>query len=287
MTQTTVLVGVDGSSGSASASRWAAALATRWEAQVRGVHVLAPWVGWEFALPDFDQAEFERAVAAEVDRWMMPFAEAHTPYARTIVGGDPATVLMSEASRTNPEIIVVGAHGHMRWTPHLVGGVTSKLLHRTRWPVAVVPDPNPADEPFARGVVVGVDGSEPSRRALRWAVEHAHIPLSLVRVITTISFEIWAKDSSHLAYVDGVDPVIGAKGAIGRFVAESLDENIGARLVPEVVLGHAVEELTAAAETSSVLVVGASGHGAVRDLLLGSVARGCVARSAVPVVVVP
>jgi nucleotide-binding universal stress UspA family protein len=132
-------------------------------------------------------------------------------------------------------------------------------------------------------VVVGVDGSEPSRLALRWALRQAQMTGACLRVVWC-----WEYPASYgwPAFPDGYDP----EGEIGKSLDEVVDcevpVNAGVEVERVVREGHAAFTLIEQAKDADLLVVGTRGHGGFVGLLLGAVGEHCVTHAACPVVVV-
>lgn len=131
-------------------------------------------------------------------------------------------------------------------------------------------------------IVVGIDGSEDSKRALAWAAEEATLRGARVRAVLCWSY--LGLSGSDLGVGTTEDD---ARAAIEAAVAEALDES--ARSVVDVtpVNDLPVAGLLGQAEDAALVVVGSRGRGGVRGLVLGSVSRTVVERSPVPVVVLP
>lgn len=137
------------------------------------------------------------------------------------------------------------------------------------------------------GIVVGVDGSEQSVNALRWAAEEASLRGSVLRVTAVFSgailstgYEMATTDLSDYAAATNI-----MLGAAIDTVRES-GELEGIEVTTEVFEGHAGELLIAASQQSELLVVGSRGHGGFVGLLMGSVTTYVVNHSHCPVVVV-
>lgn len=140
------------------------------------------------------------------------------------------------------------------------------------------------------GIVVGIDGSEHSRRALKWAVREAalrHAPLTVLTVHQAIA-----------GYWGGPVPFPGdpelEKQALkaAREDTESVLENTDAASRPasvtvKVTTGMPAEELLHAAEDADMLVVGSRGIGGFKRLLMGSVSTQVTHHASCPVVVIP
>lgn len=135
-------------------------------------------------------------------------------------------------------------------------------------------------------IVVGVDGSDTARSALRWALDEARVRQAEVDVVHT-----W-----HVPYT-GAYPYATSILDPGEFEGEArrlLDETVeGADVtgVPSVqrilAPGQAAHNLVAAAKGADLLVVGSRGRGGFAGLLLGSVSQQVVHHAPCPVVVVP
>jgi nucleotide-binding universal stress UspA family protein len=131
-----------------------------------------------------------------------------------------------------------------------------------------------------RPIVVGVDGSEGSKRALAWAGRYADLANAPVTPLMA-----WEEPTSYgfPAYYDDVD---FEKQALERLEA-IVHEVIGdAPADLRVVHGHAATALIRASQDAHLLVVGHRGHGEFHDRLLGSIGEHCVHHAHCPVVVV-
>ena len=142
------------------------------------------------------------------------------------------------------------------------------------------------------GILVGVDGSDHSRRALSWAMReaaHHHVPLTVmtvrpapVRPATQIYWNV--PDLPDRSF----DPE-SARTALQKMVDEAA-EDLG-EAPPEVIVsvttGDPAEELVKASYDADMLVVGSRGSGVFAKLLIGSVSSKVTHHAASPVVVIP
>jgi nucleotide-binding universal stress UspA family protein len=136
-------------------------------------------------------------------------------------------------------------------------------------------------------IVVGVDGSEHARRALRWALDEARL-----RHATVEAVHAWrwtpAGDLGGLAL-----PVTALEGVEAAAARETLDDALAAEPAGDVPLerrlvsGAAAHALLDAAKGADLLVVGSRGHGGFTGLLLGSVSQQVSHHAPCPVVIVP
>ncbi len=137
------------------------------------------------------------------------------------------------------------------------------------------------------GIVVGVDGSENSLDALRWAADEARLRGCRLHAVGTYTTPIMST-GYELAVPDPADLDAAASQTLGAAVATVRDEGglEGVEVDTAALDGHAGERLLELSETAEMLVVGSRGHGGFMGLLLGSVTTYVVNHSACPVVVV-
>jgi nucleotide-binding universal stress UspA family protein len=135
-------------------------------------------------------------------------------------------------------------------------------------------------------VVVGVDGSDNSVAALRWAAAYAKRTGDRIRVITTWEFPAFP-DTSGLVTMPGPDVLIsGAEAVLDHAIREAeIDADV--EIVREIIEGHPARVLLDHSTQASLLVVGRRGHSGVVVFFTGSVATACANRAEVPVVIVP
>ncbi|GGW99178.1 universal stress protein [Streptomyces malachitofuscus] len=137
-------------------------------------------------------------------------------------------------------------------------------------------------------IVVGVDGSDSSKRALRWAVRQGRLTDGVVEALTAWDFPQfhgalgWLPPSSR----DEGALEARAREELTRAVEEAVGPQPSVELRTEVRYGTPASVLLDAAHGASLLVVGSRGLGGFAGLLLGSVAQHCAQHAACPVVVV-
>ncbi len=129
-------------------------------------------------------------------------------------------------------------------------------------------------------IVVGVDGSENSKDALRWAAGQARLTGARLDVVMT-----WEVPVFPYGAWSGCDVGADAKEMLDETVHEVLG-GPGTRLSASVMEGRPASTLLEAAKEADLLVVGRRGHGSFTGFLLGSVAERCVTHAPCPVVVV-
>ena len=130
-------------------------------------------------------------------------------------------------------------------------------------------------------IVVGIDGSENSTRALTWAIEEAKLRGARVRAVLTWSY---MGQSDGILGVGTTEP--DAQLALQAIIDACAGDDAG--IVDAVTVNDLpVDGLLEEARTASMVVVGSRGRGGIKGLLLGSTSRAVVERSPVPVVVIP
>jgi len=139
------------------------------------------------------------------------------------------------------------------------------------------------------GIIVGVDGSGHSQRALEWAMREAairQVPLTVL----TVNEAVRGYYSSMAVYAD--DPV---RTEDARKLAQAetdevlarLDEPRPASVTVKAVHGFPVEELISAGKDADMIVVGSRGAGGFTRLMMGSVADQVAQHAHCPVLIVP
>jgi nucleotide-binding universal stress UspA family protein len=146
-------------------------------------------------------------------------------------------------------------------------------------------------------VVVGVDGSEGAKGALRWALEEGRLREWPVRAVhawmfgysggSVAGYPYWGGSPGSLASLgaDRSDLQRAAEDLLERALAEVADAD-DVQIERQVLEGGAAEVLVRIATPVDLLVVGSRGHGGFASLLLGSVSQQCIHHAACPVVVV-
>lgn len=137
-------------------------------------------------------------------------------------------------------------------------------------------------------IVVGVDGSEHSKAALRWAVQEAALRGAGVRAVHAWQVYPALYPGTHITATDFDEVRAQAGSFVEDFVAEVVPEHEGVEIEAVAVQGESVAPaLVDAAADAELLVVGSRGLGGFRGLLLGSVSQQCVHHATCPVVVLP
>lgn len=138
----------------------------------------------------------------------------------------------------------------------------------------------PQREPDVR-IVVGVDGSLPSKAALAWAIRQAKLTGAVVEAVIA-----WHRPTSY-GYPVTVPDDTDYRQLAAKVAADAIAEVAGpVEIRSKVVEGNAAAALLAASAGAELLVVGSRGHGGFVEALLGSVSQHCVHHATCPVVII-
>jgi len=133
-----VLVAVDDSEGAARAVRFVATVAGPLGAEVLAVHALGllAEIG-DHAVP----AQTHRAeVAAMLEGWASPLAEAGVAYRCLLVDGNPVQALLAVAEQEAADVVVVGKRARAGVPGLQLGSTSQQLVQHAPIPVVVVPE---------------------------------------------------------------------------------------------------------------------------------------------------
>jgi nucleotide-binding universal stress UspA family protein len=281
-----IIVGVDESPYSQAALRWAVGYGGDRDLPVTAV------MAWDYVLQHhvaqdapFDAAygsETAAKVLAEVVRDAVDaVGEGRNGLAQVVIR-DRAGPALLHAAGDDASLIVVGARGMSGFKGLLIGSVSRYVLHAASVPVAVIRrDPTRVDAPL----VVGIDGSESSRRALEWAVEYARSqerPLIALHawIPPYNPMGLWAPPDIHKQaqaadrFLDSQLARVDESGLVGRIERRVKEQRPSAALLE-------------ASGLASMIVVGSRGRRPVSNTLLGSVSDQVSHYATCPVVVVP
>jgi nucleotide-binding universal stress UspA family protein len=134
-------------------------------------------------------------------------------------------------------------------------------------------------------IVVGVDGSESSLQALRWALAEAELRKAAVDVIHCWHVNYYGDMSGTIAYPEEVF-ASAARDVLDAALKAVSDEAKTVTVTGHLQLGSAAAAMILAGEAADLLVVGRRGHGGFLSLVMGSVATQVSSHATCPVVIV-
>jgi nucleotide-binding universal stress UspA family protein len=276
-----VVVGFDGSANARRALHWGMQEAHLWHAKLR---VLV-------AEGDYGSSHGDGRAKRVYRDWAEDWsAQAEAILAQTAYMDWTVTKsvgiardVLTEASR--PETVtVVGSVGHGLVGGSLLGSVSQHLARHAGGPVVVVRGHGNSE---AGHVVVGVDGSPPSERALDFGLAHAAAAgLGLTAVYG------WSASHRSGTPLAGQMPPEFTHEMIDveRWLAEAVTGR--SELYPNVKIERLAiprspaNALIDASASAGLLVVGSRGHNTAEDMVLGSVSQNVLRRGHCPVAIV-
>ncbi|WP_432877342.1 universal stress protein [Kribbella sp. CA-245084] len=272
-----ILVGVDGTSESQIALRWAVDAAKQRELAVRVVRAYLnevdrwPAIGMDGYVPpqmplDQFQHELDEAVRFARDRL------GSKPASGWLANTDPSTAILMEAG--DAAMVVVGTRSRNKMSAAVLGSVATAMAAKAPCPVVVV-----RGERRTGPVVVGSDGSPDSEDAVVFAFEEAAQTGQPLEVVYC-----WQPQAEHAEAIDDTEELL--KNWLAGSIAPYRDKFPTVRVGASVVDGRASARLVDLSETASLVVVGSRGRGGVAGLLLGSVSQSLLHHADSPVAIV-
>jgi nucleotide-binding universal stress UspA family protein len=286
-----IVVGVD-PRGPLAPVEWAYREAARRDAHLDLVHAWDPPVllsPLDVAAETYDPARFEAEAKRELDRAVTsvaPDLRRSVPDVDLIAPDGGISRQLLDVSK-GADLLVLGSRGR-GLVRGLLGSVSHQCVHHARCPVTVIPPTWKSSRP-PRRIVTGIDGSDGSAAALRWAIEEASlwdVPLAVVHSwYTPYPVEPWGM------VVTPKDRDIfleQSRSLIDKMVDEAITNGAPSppKVVPMTIEDAAGPALVNASETADLLVVGSRGRGGFGALLLGSTSLHCLHHAACPVTVV-
>lgn len=132
-------------------------------------------------------------------------------------------------------------------------------------------------------VVVGIDGSEESQRALSWAADYVERNHGVAHAIS-----VWHQPVQFGYRLPTSDSELEdrAKTSLDKTVEAVHAEFPNAQVKTKLIRGHVIDELVGISHQADLMVVGNKGHGAFTGMMVGSVALKLVHHARCPVLVV-
>ncbi len=284
-----IVVGVDESDGAADALRWAVREAACHAATVTAVMAWGLLDQHHVAVDETFDPAYGEGDARDALRTFITAAigeEAATAIRPSVVCDLPARALLDVAA--SGDLLVVGARGLGGFRGLLLGSVSQHCLHHASVPTAIVRAARDRDDSPAERIVVGVDGSEISLHALRWALEEGRARGAGIEVV-----HAW--QVPYVGYFphteNRFDPVIHERAsdavldrALAAVRADELHDVPVRRTSLRSGAAAGIIDLT---DDADLVVLGSRGLGAVKGALLGSVTMQVTQHAHCPVVVVP
>lgn len=274
-----IIVGTDGSASAANALRWSARLAARHGAEVV---VMTGFVPTESELPPHRVAALLEELEAKLAGWSDAARLGDVAVRTVIERGDPRPGILAVAEREQADLIVIGRVGGSAGPGLLhIGSMAEWLAHHADRPVAVI---GGAVSLATRSVLLGVDGSEGARAAIRWVIDaHGDADTRIVAASVEQPFVEWTPADSADNWRRDLERRIREE-----YAPELMD--VGLDVTPLALAGtNVADALLQAAkdELADVVVVGTRGLGGFTGLRVGGVTLKTLHRADRPVIVVP
>ena len=174
---------------------------------------------------------------------------------KTVHHSDPAEAIVKEAKQGKYDIIVMG---HDKKTEFLLRGVAEKVSRHAETPVLVA-----KGTATVSSILVAIDGSEISTKALRYA--------------THLAKKVNAKMTLLHVQEEGL---LKAKPEVGKKIGESVlsamaDKVKGMKIDTQLKTGDPANVIVEVAKKGKhdIIVIGSKGHSAIERFLLGSVSN--------------
>lgn len=264
-----IAVGVTDASGARSALQWAIERAVARRERLMLVCVVgSAWgIGGEEPLIEGAMQKTRALLEEAAAHARAEGADAEVSIER----GDPVTRLIDVSARA--DLLVLGSDFARDGSP-LRGVRGVRIAAGARCPVVVVPDTGAQDR---TGVVVGVDGSEVSEKAVAFAAAEADRAGEALTAVMTwspvpVPFEL---DDYPQDYLDRMQSLTTEDLAISLAGLRQDYPDLAVSSVVE--SGYPAAVLLRASRSARLLVVGSHGRGAFGRFLLGSTSQAVLA----------
>lgn len=284
MTVKTIAVAVDGSDANKAALEWAVHHAQTLDAELTVTTVAEPYQVIGSYVPETPPNDYLRPVAEDAvakARASLPADRVHG----TVESGHPVPVLQQVAQ--GKDLLVLGKRGMGAIGRLLMGSTSIAVAGRAHAPVVVVPVGWETGSRSDAPVVVGIDIDKDHVAGLRFAFAAA---ASLG--VTLKAVQAWEPHPTLVTetgvFVQAFDDWRGQVGAELRTRLQAMGREFpGVEVEIVQVVGQPVHHLLDEADQAQLLVLGRDAKERLSGFTLGSVARGVLHHSEVPVAVVP
>jgi nucleotide-binding universal stress UspA family protein len=140
------------------------------------------------------------------------------------------------------------------------------------------------------GIIVGIDGSHHSTRALEWALREAAIQHAPLTVLTVHSVPASAWTGNPILVerdADDQEKMLKAAEELTHKAVSQLGEARPDSITVRAISGFPAKELIDESRDADLVVLGSRGAGGFAKLVVGSVSSQVVGHAHCPVVVVP
>ena len=289
-----VLLAMDGSAASDAARDLVASLTWPEATVIRVIAVVEPMsavlVGISpYAATEFDDREIAAALESRLTDAAVHLARSASTVETRLLHGRPGSAIVAEAIDLRADLIVVGSRGLGRLRSMLLGSVSAEVVDHAPCPVLV------ARAPSIGPVLVAVDGSDSSRRAVEHLADAKYLAGHRLHVLTVGPLvhsgrPVWALGMTESAARTADDLVADERRRTEAHAARAAEALMhdGFDVHWTVGAGEAAHEIIEAAEAfdCDLIVMGSRGLTGLDRILLGSVARNVLHHARASVLIV-
>jgi nucleotide-binding universal stress UspA family protein len=285
-----VTVGLDGSSESLAAARWAAEEAERRGLTLRLLHAWPTLVPEPTRLPsEIDQNYWAKRIVHNA-RSELQTRHPSLPVVADLIADDPQNALLQAASES--EMVVLGSRGLKLVESYFLGDISMPVVARAERPVVLVRAPTRAAGPppapaTAGGVVVALKLHGPCDELLEFAFGAAAargMPLRTVhgRSVPLHAYAPWGVDHDVTEEIRQ-----DAQKHLSQALRPWREKFPRVEVTDSIGLESPAEAVVRAAEGAGLLVIGKRKHRPALAPRLGPVAEAAIHHARCPVAVVP
>jgi len=290
--QDIIVCAVDGSDASKTAAKWAANTAVKRGIPLRLVssYSMPQFLYAEGMVPPQELYEDLEAETLEKIEEAKKVAVDFVPgvdVSHQIEEGSPIDMLLDLSEQCT--MIVMGSRGLGGLSGMVMGSVSAAVVSHASCPVVVVREDNHVTEETKYGpVVVGVDGSGVSQKAIENAFKEASARgAELIAVHTWMDMQVQASLAGLSAAQQQWQVVEEEQNALlGQRLAGWHERYPDVKVTKVVTRDRPVRALADASEGAQLLVVGSHGRGGFKGMLLGSTSRALLQAAPCPMMVV-
>ncbi|QII08361.1 universal stress protein [Rhodococcoides fascians A25f] len=281
-----ILVGIDGSAEAEAAARWAATYADKVHATVRLVHAV-PVGDWYGSAQFVDGGALERDLRAMGRKQLVRAEGAIHDVAPTVTVEtvDVDGSIASYVADVGADMVVLGSRKSNVIRDLTLGSNTLRVVTHAHCPVLLLRSETERAE-AGRPIVVGIDGSEQSDRALGTALEMADNMGVPVVAVNYWGFAAQAGIGTGAGYIDWEAVREHEKRWLEMHVEKMHEKYPEVKLTTVSAQSSPTRGLRALSASASMIVVGCRGRGALRGAVLGSVSQNLVHHADCSVLVV-
>ena len=297
-----ILVPLDGFAYAEHALTHGIALAQRWGANLRILHVLDTSVPPPYA-SEMTSREWKQGAAHAADVYTKAQAArgtaagVHTSY--SVVGGHIAEAILAYAVHSGTDLIVMATHGRRPVSRIILGSIADAIANRAAVPVMLIriaEDHAIAPMPRFRKVMVPLDGSPVAETGLDIALEIAkrdtarlvlfHVSFPTDVVLPAMQADLVTSLAPVTVTPLSRDPVpeqyLGMIAVSAEYAGVPIETEISVSVAPAEV------EIARYAEDNDVdlITLGTCGHGFLKGLLGLSVTESLMRHASIPILVV-